>query len=54
MTILCVLDMCTPSCLCIPQHSKQINTPKLVDSHSGSEIKKKNLSALKLIVIFEV
>lgn len=32
-----VLETCTPSSLCTPQHSRQIITPKLTDSHSGSE-----------------
>ena len=36
MTTLCVREMCTPSSLWIPQHSKHIITPRLVDNHSGS------------------
>ena len=37
MTTLCVREMCTPSSLWIPQHSRHIITPRLVDSHSGSD-----------------
>ena len=37
ITIDCVLDTCTPMSRCTPQHSRQIRTPRLTDSHSGSK-----------------
>ena len=32
----CVREKCTPSSRCRPQHSRQIRTPRLVESQSGS------------------
>ena len=37
----CTLDICTPISLCTPEHSIHVRIPKLVESHWGSEIKKK-------------
>lgn len=54
MTVLWVRDMCTPISLWIPQHSRQIFTPRLRDNHSGSRAKTQRVIFQKCMYIISL